>query len=126
VKIINPIYDLLKEAASLRLRHSAFRYYVVEELSTTGILHDQVELSFGLDYVVELDNIRMPYHLEDRDLTRDSLNIVHVGDSIFLKNLDCYLLSSQDVLPKFYFSKCSLAQCITKLVVSYVRGLGAF
>ena len=65
VKILDAINDLLEEPTSLSLSHSSFRHYVVKKLSSACILHNQVELAFSLDYVIELYYVRMADHFED-------------------------------------------------------------
>lgn len=56
---------------------------VVEELTTVAILHDHVELFFGLNDLVKLDYVWMSDLLQDFDLSGDTLDILLIMDLIF-------------------------------------------
>ena len=51
VQVFDACNDLMKELASLSLLDSLVLHDEVEELTSTRILHDQVELFRGLDYL---------------------------------------------------------------------------
>ena len=51
VQVFDACNDLMKEFASLCLLDSLVLHDEVEELTSTRILHDQVELFRGLDYL---------------------------------------------------------------------------
>ena len=107
VEIFNASYDLVKESASFWLFHSLVLNNVVEKLSSTSVLHDQIELLRSLNdlmnssirmpkyckstYFVELDDVRMSDQLEDVDFSGDSFDVRDILDFVFLKNFDCNL-----------------------------------
>ena len=49
----------MQKSAGFLVLHSLFFYDVVEELPSLGILHDKVDVCFGLDYFIELDDVGM-------------------------------------------------------------------
>lgn len=51
VQVFDACNDLMKELASLSLLDSLVLHDEVKELTSTRILHDQVELFRGLDYL---------------------------------------------------------------------------
>ncbi len=59
VNVLNSWQNLLHETDSFCLIESFPFYDVVEELPSLGILHDKVDVCFGLDYFIELDDVGM-------------------------------------------------------------------
>ena len=59
-------------------------YYVVEELAVLHELHDEEQLLGGLDYLVELDEVRVADEFEDVDLAGDALDVGHLTDFLLL------------------------------------------
>jgi hypothetical protein len=53
VKVFNTSYDLMEELASLCLFNSLVLHDEVKELTSTRILHDQVELLRGLNNLLK-------------------------------------------------------------------------
>lgn len=98
MKILNAIDDLLKISASLRLSHPSLSDYIVEEFTSRGILHDEIELSLRLYYLIKLNDIRMPNQLENVDLAGHAFNIRHVRYAILFEYFDSHLLSGKYVL----------------------------
>lgn len=109
VHVLDAGDDLLVELAGLFLLQFGVLDDVVEELSTAGVLHDQVELLGRLDDLVQLDDVRVPDLLENVDLPGDSLDIRRICNTVLLQNLDANLLTRQRMSPKFDFTKSTLA-----------------
>ena len=82
------------------------------------MLHDQVEPFLCLNDLVELDNVRMPYYLEDMNLSCDSFYITDISNFPLLQNLDRHLLLSVHMHPLLYLPECTLSQCLNKPIVS--------
>jgi hypothetical protein len=51
VDVLDPRYNLLKELAGFVLLKPFSFHDVIEQLSSAGILHDQKQLSLGLNYL---------------------------------------------------------------------------
>ena len=113
VKILNPIYNLLEQFASLWFLYSPLAYNIVKELSSTCIFHYEVKLTLCLYDVVELHYVRVTNHLKYLDLSCYSLYICHVCDSVLLQDLDRHLLSSQEVLSQLDFTESTFSYRIT-------------
>ena len=58
-------------------------YDKIEKLATRSILHNEVELFWCFDDLVELNDVGVSYHLEDVDFTSYSLNIVDILNFVF-------------------------------------------
>ena len=61
---------------------------VVEKLAAVVILHDHVQLFFGLDDLVKLDDVWMSDLLQDFDLSCDTFDILLIMDLIFFQNFN--------------------------------------
>ena len=92
----------MEEADCCRFLDSLVLHDVVKQFAATCILHDQVELLRCLNDLVELDDVRVPDHLQDVDLPRDSLHVVHVLYLVLLKYFDGNLL--EVIVVKFGFA----------------------
>lgn len=69
MKILDARDYLLEKLACFSLLQSSVLYDIIEQLSPTCVFHDKIELLRSLDNLVKLYDIRMPYHLEDLDLS---------------------------------------------------------
>jgi hypothetical protein len=78
VQVLHSIHDLLEEPACLVLLDSSLSHDVVEQLSSTSILHDQVEFLLGFNDLKELDDVGMSDLLQNVDFPSYSLHIGHV------------------------------------------------
>ena len=61
-------------------------------------------------YLVQLDDVRVPYLLQDVDLASHALNVALALYLVLLKNLNRYFFASNRVCPDPHFSKGPLAQ----------------
>ena len=77
-----------------RLFHSVIFNDMVKKLTTTDILHDEVQLFWSLNNFVQLDNIGMPDHLKNMDFSSHSLNVINVLNLVLFQDLDCHFLLS--------------------------------
>ena len=100
----------MQELAGLCIWNSHFLDNVIEELSTTCMLHDEVQLVLGLDDLIKLDDIPVANLLENLDFTSDPINVCLVLDLALFEYFDCNLFASDCLYPKLDFSECSLAQ----------------
>ena len=57
---------------------------VVEQLTVGTVLHHQEQVLFSLNDLVKLDDVGMPHHLEDVDLSGDSFDIRNIHYLAFL------------------------------------------
>ena len=55
------------------------------------MLHDQKELVRRLNDLIELNDVRMPYYLQDVKFSADSLYIIDIGYLAFLEDFNCDL-----------------------------------
>lgn len=87
--------ELQVELAGLLFREPGVSHDVVEELTAVAVLHDHVQLFFGLNDFVELNDVGVSHLLQDLDLTSDSLHVFLVMDLVFLedfnRNLNHYI-----------------------------------
>lgn len=97
VHLFDPSDYLMEKAASFSFLHTSTCNNVVEQLAPTRILHDEIQLFSSLDDLVELHHMRVSDELQDVHLSRDSLNIGHLHDSLLLEHLDGGAFSSQNV-----------------------------
>ena len=97
VEVLYAREELLVEFAGFFVLQSFLLDDELEELATTGILHDQEELPVGFDDLVELDDVGVPHYLQDLDLSSHSFNVCFVNDLFFLEYFDCHFLSGERV-----------------------------
>lgn len=84
VQILDTCYDLMKESAGLRLFNSLISHNVVKQLSSACILHNQIELLWSLNYLIELNNVGMSNEFEDMNFSCDSLHVTYILDLVLL------------------------------------------
>jgi hypothetical protein len=80
--IFNTRNELQIKFTSLFLGESGVPHDVVEQLSAIAVLHDHVELFFGLDDLVKLNNIWMSDLLKNFNFSRNALHIFLIMDLI--------------------------------------------
>lgn len=82
---------------------------VIEQLSPIAVLHDHVQLFFGLNDLIELYNIWMSDLLKNLDFSRNALHIFLIMDLVLFKDfngnlyiliikLSTYLFSCESML----------------------------
>eukprot|EP00359_Climacostomum_virens_P010557 CAMPEP_0204907666 /NCGR_PEP_ID=MMETSP1397-20131031/6761_1 /ASSEMBLY_ACC=CAM_ASM_000891 /TAXON_ID=49980 /ORGANISM="Climacostomum Climacostomum virens, Strain Stock W-24" /LENGTH=132 /DNA_ID=CAMNT_0052076901 /DNA_START=1125 /DNA_END=1520 /DNA_ORIENTATION=+ len=120
VEVFEAREDLLVELASLDFVEPCVSHNVVEELASTRVLHNQVELLGGLDDFVHLYDVRVTQQLQDVDFPSHSLNVGSVTDPIFLQDLDSHFFVSYDVGPELNFPECAFANALPEQVVAYL------
>ena len=57
--VVNTRDYLLEKLTSLFFLKPSVCYYVIEQLSPTGILHDQIKLLRGFNDLIKLNDVRM-------------------------------------------------------------------
>lgn len=93
VDVLNPLQYLLLKLGGFLLLDPLISDNLVEQLASTGKLHDQLQLLGRLDDFLELDYVGVAYQLQDVDLTRHSLDVSNVCYPFFFKNFDCHLFT---------------------------------
>jgi len=83
--------DLLEKFASLDFGDFLVFDDVVKQFTFRDVLHDQVEGTFGFDYFIELDNMRMLHDLQNMDFSADALYICDVYNFWLPQNFYSYL-----------------------------------
>ena len=70
--------NLMEKMPCFIRRETSSGHNVIEELAAGSILHDQVEFFRRLNYLVQLDHVRVLHDLENVYLTLDSLCVRNV------------------------------------------------
>ena len=84
MNVINTGNDLLHKFDSLRLIKPFSFDNVIKQLTTLCIFHDEMNVCFGFDDFVELDDIWMTQYFKDTDFPGDSFNIRLFDNFLFL------------------------------------------
>jgi len=108
VDLLHTSSDLVEEAASLGFGHAATGYNEVEQLTTTSILHDEVELPARFYNLVQLNNVWVPDELQYMNLTSNPFYISYLDDPLLFQHLHCNSFTSQNVGAQLYLAKCAL------------------
>ena len=74
--------DLLEDLAGFLLGHTFATDDVVEELSVLHELHHQEEMLWSLNDLVKLDDVGMPYELQNVDFSGHSFDVCHVHNLV--------------------------------------------
>jgi hypothetical protein len=118
VDVLNTCDYLLEEFACFFFGNPSFLNYIVKELSTLSELHDKIELSGRLYYLIQLNDIWVSNQLENMDLPGNSLNICHICNPTFLKNFYRDTLLSQLMSAFSHLAKSALAYLFFEIVIS--------
>ena len=81
---------------------------VIEEFAAFRVLHDEVDVGFGFDDFVELDEVGVAEDFEDADFASDAFDIRLFDNFLFLKGLDGDFFFSEDVGAEFDFAEGAL------------------
>ena len=106
--ILNSIKYLMEHTTRFIFLYSSTFDNMVEQLSVLHKLHDQQQLLWCFDYLIELHKIWMANELKDMNLSGDSLHVGYLADFLFLEKLDGYFLVGLFMSGHSDFSKCSL------------------
>ena len=82
---------------------------VVKELATIAVLHDHVELFFGLDDFIELNDVWMPNFLKNFDLSGNALDIFLIVNLVLFQDFDSHFFASECMLPQFDLPKSAFS-----------------
>lgn len=93
VQKLNAGHNLVVELETLTLREPVFCYDIIKQFTTTGVLHDQINVALRLDDLIEFDYVLVPNALKNFDLANNSLYVSLVRDPVLLQNLNCYELA---------------------------------
>jgi len=116
--ILHTSYYLQQKPGSFLLWESFLLYYVLKELSTSSVLHDEKQLFVRFDYLyeslaaylIQLDYVGMTHYLQNVDFSCHSIDIRDVDYFVFDEHLDGHTLSSQAVEAYMHFPKSSFSQ----------------
>jgi hypothetical protein len=67
-------------------------YNVVEEFTSIGIFHDHVELFFGFNNFIKLNDIWMSHFFQNLDFSSNSFNVFLIVNFIFFKDFNSNLI----------------------------------
>lgn len=121
IKVMHILYardDLLVKLAGLFLLEFGIFNYVVEELATAGIFHYEVKLFWSFYNLIQLNNIRVPYLLENMDFASNSLDVRGICYAVFFQYFDADFLASQGMGTKFDFTKGPFANRLFNYIVT--------
>ena len=93
VDVLDARNNLLKETTSLVFLQTLAFDDIVEEFSSTCILHDEKKLARGFYNFVQLDHVRVPHYLQNVNFSCNSLHIALVFDFVFFQDFYCHLFS---------------------------------
>ena len=110
VKVANCRDQLLEELASFFLLQLILAFNIVRKFASFGALHYEVEVVVGLDYLVQLDDVRMVYSAQDVHLSLYSVLVVFLFDPAFLHYFDGDFLSRQEMKSFLDFSEGSFTE----------------
>lgn len=118
VQILDGVEKLLQYLAGLKLGKFLIFNDVLKQLSSAGVLSDQVVVLLVLQYFVELDYVRVPYLSKNLQLLVKSSVIPLCENFILGDNLDCNLLVGGNMPCYFDFVEGSLAYCLAHEIVA--------
>lgn len=92
VQILGPVHYILQILLGLLLGYSLPLLQQFEEISILAKLGHNVHIIGSLIYVIQFDNILMANLLHDVDLRLDILDVVCIGEYLFVDDLDRHRL----------------------------------
>lgn len=91
VNVLDARDELLKVLAGHLLLEALVLHNEVEQLASADVLHDQVQVLFCFDDLVNLNHIRVVQLLQNLNFSADALHILAVFDPRFFENFDGHL-----------------------------------
>jgi hypothetical protein len=107
MNLLHSCKNLVKEAACFRFLHPTIGHNVVEELTTTRIFHQEIQLPSGLNDLIQLHHVWMADELQNVHFASHTFHISHVNNALLFKNLHSHTLTSEYVCAEFYLSERS-------------------
>ena len=123
VEMLDPFKYLVEEFSSIDVIDSVIADNVVEQLPCIGVLHNQVQLTLRLYYLIQLDHSRVTYFLQYFNFASNSIDICLVLNFVLFQNFNGHFLLRNGVNTQLDLSKSALAQC---LINQKVRDLPEF
>lgn len=77
--------DLPKDPLGLLFLHALFAHNVVKELSTTCVLHDHENFSWGVDDIVEGGDVGVLQQFDNQNFSQDPFNVFLVCNRRFFE-----------------------------------------
>ena len=109
VDVLHTCNDLLHEPDGFGFIEPLPFDDVVEEFTAFSILHDEVDVGFGFDDLVELDDVGMAEYFEDADFAGDTFDVWLFDNFLFLEGFDGHLFLGEDVSAQFDFAESTFA-----------------
>ena len=123
VQVLHTFQDLVEEFGCVDVVYAIVAHDVVEELACVRMLHNQVQFALCFNYLIKLDDARVPNFLEDFDFASNSIDVGLVLDLVLLQYLDGHLLLRYCVDAQLDLSEGALAE---RLVYQEMRYLTQF
>ena len=116
VNVLNPVNQVLVDLAGLPLPQPLLRHYIIKELASLTVFHDEIQLIFrvnnlityysSLTYFIKLNNIRMCHQSQYHQLSIHPFPIVRIFDPTLLQDLHRH--STKIQTSDAYFSPVSV------------------
>lgn len=91
MQVLNTRDDLMEKFTGKRLFYFLIFHDEIEQLTTRNVFHDQVQLLWCFNNLVQLNYIRMSNHFQNMDFSCYPLHVIYILNLIFLENFDCDL-----------------------------------
>ena len=118
VNVLDSCEDLLHELDGLCFVKALPFHNVIEKLTTLCVLHDEMNVSFGFNDFVELDDVGVTEDFKDADLSSDSFDVGLFYDFLFLKGFDGDFLLSENVCTKLDLTERTFSNGGTDAIVA--------
>ena len=118
VNVLDSRQNLLHELDGLSFVKPFSLDDVIKELTSFSVLHDEMDVGFGLDDFIELDDVGVAEDFEDADLTGDAFDVGLFDDFLFLQGFDGDFLLGEDVGAEFDFTEGALADGAADTIVA--------
>lgn len=118
VDVLYACEDLLHEPDGFSFIETFSFDDVVKEFSAFRILHDEVDVCFGFDDFVELDDVGVTEDFEDTYFTGDAFDVRLFNDFLFLEGFYGDFFFSENVRAQLDFAEGAFADGATDPVVA--------
>ena len=123
MEMFNSLKNLIEEICGIYIIHSVVFNDVIKQLTSIGVLHDQVKFILCLDDLVELNDPWVPNLFQDSYLSSNPINVHLIRDFWFFQDLYCNFLLGDSLNSQFYFSECTFSKLFVDEEVRDLFGL---
>ena len=110
VQMFHTFHNLTKEFGRIYIIDTAILHDVVEKLAGVSMLHDEVQFTFRLDNLIQLNDPRVSNLLKNFDFSCYTVYIHLILNLILFQDFDSHFFLSNCLDSKFYFSECAFTQ----------------